>query len=407
MNAFFRFVTGSFRLTYSSSEPEAYLEALHRMNVPLWGIRKQEDSLSFSLSPRHLHLAKALVPKGKESGLETKAEGILVWWERFGKRLGLFVGLALFCTLSLLSTLFVWSVEVEGNALFSDREIRARLSEMGLRPGVLLSRVDTRNFSLAFQVENKEFSHASLNLIGTRAILTVREREQKEMREEETGDANLVAAIHGKILRYEVLAGQTAVKRGDLVQKGDLLISGVVERSNGAFTTTRARGRVLAQTERSFSVTIPLEEVESVFTGRENEKRSYQILGLSLASPLFDTSPYESFSTVETQEEVTLFGRTLPILCITRRYLEKEEKSQRLTVDRAEDLAYDKYEEYKGENLLPGYEILAEDFHFSCTEDSVTLEVSLVLIEDIARCSPFSCVESSITERTQYGGTNH
>ncbi|MBR2616516.1 MAG: sporulation protein YqfD, partial [Clostridia bacterium] len=167
----------------------------------------------------------------------------------------------------------------------------------------------------------------------------------------------------------------------------------VLERPNGAFTTVRASGRVFAQTERCFEVTVPLEQTATVFTGREREASAYELLGVTLAPPGFEDCGFEDFEEIWSEEPVTLFGRELPILCRTVTRCEREEKKSTITVDRAEDLAYDKYEEYKRDTLLYGYEILEENLQIRVCEEGVTLTAELVLVEDIARSLPFLLLE--------------
>ncbi len=394
MRRLYRFLTGSYRITFSSTNPERVLNVTLKQNIPIWNIEKGEKAVSFSISPSLKSVLLANLALSGSEQIKEEKRGVLVILQRFGKRWGLMLGFALFLVVILLSTCFVWSVEVEGNSVIPEEEIRERVARLGLSPGTVISKIDTGDFSLLFQVENPEFSYASLNIIGTRAILSVRERESLgEEREEENGASNLVSSIHGEILRFEVLSGQIAVKRGDVVPKGALLISGVVEKSNGAFATVKAQGRVFAKTERFFQVHIPLKEKQTVFTGKEEQKRKYRILGFSFALPGFEDCDYSQFKALESTEPMVLFGRELPILVTTRTLCETEEKTEVLTVDRAKKKAYDSYEEYKRDHLAPGYEILEENISFTEEETGVWLSVELVLSENIALSSPFSCVE--------------
>ncbi|MBR2615085.1 MAG: sporulation protein YqfD, partial [Clostridia bacterium] len=272
MNGPLRFLMGSYRVFFCAPAPETLLNATHRARIPVWGIRREGDTLSFSVSASDRDRVTAMVPDDKKEALSLREEGSLILRRRFGKRTGLILGLTLFLALSFLSTLFVWSVEVEGNVLLSDRELRQRLAEVGVTSGRLLSGIDTAEVALQLRVNHSDLAHASLNLIGTRAVLSVREREPVPREEAPEGEtANLVADVGGRILRYEVLSGKAMITRGEEVQKGALLVSGVLERPNGAFTTVRASGRVFAQTERCFEVTVPLEQTATVFTGRERE----------------------------------------------------------------------------------------------------------------------------------------
>jgi similar to stage IV sporulation protein len=319
--------------------------------------------------------------------------------------------MAIFVFSLLLSVLLVWSVEVDGNVAISEAEICEKMEEIGLKPGVWIRSVNTGDFSLLFQVKNPEFSFASLNVIGTRAVLSVRERtewnEIEESAPDSEGKANLVSSVSGTVLRYEVLAGQVMVKRGEVVPKGALLVSGVVERPNGAYRVVEAKGKVFAQTQRYFQVTVPFSRVKSAYTGNEETKKRYRILDFVFSPLDYEDSPYDRFNVTKSREQVEILGKKLPIVCEIKTYHETEEKNKALTVDSAKNLAYDKYEEYKGENLLPGYKILEESVSLTQNEEGLTLSVELTLEEDIATPLPFSYVESSEMERITNVRENH
>ena len=389
----YRYIRGVWRVSFHSPNPERILDVTHRYRIPIWQIRGEKGVVSFSLSPASHRILLQLFKLEAEETWEWERQGSLKLWDRFGGRLGLFLGAALFLFFSVFSTLFIWSVEVEGNVIFTEGEICEKLKEAELRPGVPISAVDTKEFSLLFQVENPEFSFASLNIIGTRAILTVREREAVAEPEQDGTAANVVAAYSGEILRYEVLSGQIAVKRGETVPKGALLISGVIEKPNGTFSVVEAKGRVFAKTRRYFEVTVPLEQNKTSYTGREAAGYRFEFLGLSASTSVFSHSPFAHSDYTEERERPEILGHFLPLLVYTRTHYEAEEKITAITVDRAKNLAYDKYEEYKGEVLLPDYEILEENAVITADDRGVTLAVELVLSENIGQTAPFSYTE--------------
>jgi similar to stage IV sporulation protein len=204
-----------------------------------------------------------------------------------------------------------------------------------------------------------------------------------------------VAACSGEIVRFEVMAGQIRVKRGQKVKEGDLLISGITEGQNGSFSVSEAKGRVFAKTWHRFEVRIPLESEETVFTGREEKGVSYEILGLRVASPHYEESDFERAKCIETEERLTVLGRSLPILLKERVWCEIGEKKERITVDRAKKKAYDKYEEYKRETFAIDTEFLEERAEWICDEESVTLRLEVDAVEDIFSSKPFSITEFS------------
>ena len=394
MKALFRYLFGSFRIRFFSFRPERLLSFALKKNLPLWNIERQEECVSFSVSLFHRrHLADFFKTLHTGERMEEKRDGILLFWDRFGKRWGFFAGLLFFFSALFLSTKFVWSVDVVGNVWMTETEIREKLEEVGLKPGSRISKIQPTNLALRFQVENQEFSYVSVNLIGTCAKVEVREREWMESEKEKELPRNLVAKSAGKVIRFESLSGKICVERGSFVSEGTLLISGVVENACGSVSLTSAKGRVFAETEHLFEEYIPFSMNQTVYTGREKVVKTYSVLGIKLPSLFSDTEVFKSQEILEKEENLSVFNRRLPILCRETTVLETEEKNSVITVDRAKNLAYDKYEEYKRDTFSSDTEILEETIRFTQDENGITITVTLRAVEDICRELPFSYVE--------------
>jgi hypothetical protein len=198
-----------------------------------------------------------------------------------------------------------------------------------------------------------------------------------------------VAEVYGTVVRYEVLSGQIEVKKGDRVTEGTLLISGVKETKNGSFYPVRAKGRVFAQTNRSFCLTVPFQREETVLTGRERVKRSLEILGFSVPLPSKGTKVEGECQTVETKEQIQVFGYSLPLVLRECTFLETGVKKEGIKLDRAEELAYDKYEEFKRGTFAEGDEILSESVAITTTETGLSFTATLEAIEDICKEKSF------------------
>lgn len=399
MIGFFRYFTGFYRISFFSEHPESILNFALKKNLPIWEIQSEKNRVKFCVSSPHLFHFAPFFSSLKEGESYRKEEGgILHLFHLFRKRWGLFLGFFLFLLSLFSSTLFIWGVEISGNAAIPTEEIREKLEEAGLSPGRAISSIDPDAFSLLFQIQNPEFSFVNLNFIGTKAVVEIREREEMKKTERYEGTTNLVASVWGKVVRVEVFSGQSEVKKGDVVTEGTLLVSGIRETKTGSFSMVRAEGRVFAETERSFEVFVPFEEKKTVYTGREKVKKSYELLGFRFSfSPLF-ASPFSEYRTIETVEDETIFDRVLPIRIRERIYLETEEKIERIELDRARKLAYDKYDEFKRETFSSDTEFLEENAVLTEQENGVLLNVEMRLVENICKEIPFTCTVEDLPE---------
>lgn len=390
MRALLRFLLGTCRVFFFSDHPERILDFAHKNNLPVWSIRREKEGISFCVLMMH---QKRLVPffeslGATEAHFEEKTGFPLVFW-RYRKRYGFFCGAVLFCVLLYLSTLYIWNVEVIGNEKVPDREVIALLAEDGLLAGQRIRAIDPTDFSLMFAVHHPEFSYVDLRVIGTRAIVEVRERELVPSPSETEGLVNMVARRAGVVVRMEVLEGQAQVVRGESVPEGALLISGVIEREGKPLRLVGARGRVFLQTRRHFETHVDFDQTETAYTGRQKVIKEYYLLGRKFSLSWIGRVPFEQFQTMERKENLTLFSRVLPIVCHEKILLETEEKNTCLTVDRARNLAYDEYENYKRETFAKDDEILGEDVSVTEDETGVLLQADLTCVENAAVEKPF------------------
>lgn len=204
---------------------------------------------------------------------------------KYGKRYGLFLGAIVFTALLWVSTLFVWRVDVSGTELLSKAEVRAELSEMGVKVGAKISDVDRSAVLNTFLREHPELSWAALNFKGTTAILILKETEEKPSGDEITESRIMVAAESGVIRSITVSEGRATVKVGTVVNKGDVLISGLISGSGAQITdnpqlrVTNASGSVKAEVIRHVEVNVPFYEELSRTEGGGKKFKVISVFG--------------------------------------------------------------------------------------------------------------------------------
>jgi len=150
--------------------------------------------------------------------------------------------------LMILSNSLVWDVRIEGNKRIPDSKIANELGECGLNVGDLFFFVDRGEVEARLLKKYPDISWININRRGSVAYVTVIEREENEDSEEKekTGYSNIVAAYDCVIEEISVKRGYAAVKVGQTVKRGDLLISGVVPGELGD-TFCYAEGSVIGR----------------------------------------------------------------------------------------------------------------------------------------------------------------
>ncbi len=200
------------------------------------------------------------------------------------KRKGLVVGIAIFAALLFISTFFIWDIEITGNERVLEEDIFLILKESGVHIGSLKSSINFEQLQLQIALGNSEISVVAITTIGTKLVITIKERVLTPENLDNETPANLIASYSGTIVYLEIVNGIKEVSVGDSVNVGDMLVSGIYFDKGGHTTFRRAEGEVIAQTVREIETRVPLSEIKREYL-EESVKYSLQIGGFEL--PLY------------------------------------------------------------------------------------------------------------------------
>lgn len=200
----------------------------------------------FSLSQKDVSRF-SLVAKGKIRHDIGSPRGICGFIQQNRRRYGLFIALVLTCILYVISAGLVWDVRISGNERLPDYVIENALDNVGFGVGTSWRRIDKNLIESELLIEREDIAWISVNRRGTVAYVEVIESENVGIREN-VGPlySNIVADRDGVIEEITVQSGVANVKIGDVVKKGDVLISGIVENEKGV-VFCRAQGYVRAE----------------------------------------------------------------------------------------------------------------------------------------------------------------
>jgi len=331
--------------------------------------------------------AKKILALCRERGIEcqvTESRGLPYILYRYRRRYGVIAGVFLYFLVILLSGRVLWSIETEGNIRLSDSEIREILRREGVHVGALKSGIDVHSVENNIMILSDDIAWISLNIRGGVCQVEIRESEKREEREGYAA-SNIVAARDGRIILFENVRGNILLGIGDYVREGELIISGLYDSKQAGVRYTSARGRVLAETERSILSEIPLEYEKKVFTGRtftekyliffEKEIKIYGKCG-----NLYGTC--DTIDMVEYFDPIALGD--LPVGIRTVTYLEYTRERAVRSEEEARALAEYKLGAMLSE-LAAKTELLGKRTAHSLTEEVYRIEATLTLIEDIAK----------------------
>lgn len=239
-------LTGYLRVRVRGRFPERLVNLCAQEGIPLWDLRADGPDLLASVAVRDLRRLRAL---RRRAGVRLRVVGRhgLPFAVRRLRRLRVAMSLLFVAVLALyLLSQFVWFVEVEGTRQLDPQEVLRVAAELGLRPGTWRGALDAERLAHQLVLRLPALSWATLRFFGAKATIVVAERVLPPPAPAGPGD--VTARRDGVVVQVVVVDGEAAVRPGQVVRAGDVLIRGVRRAPDGGEVPVRARGRVLART---------------------------------------------------------------------------------------------------------------------------------------------------------------
>ena len=323
-------------ITVDQKGARAALDFLVRHDIPFYHLTASEDTVSFRLYAPYFREYSARRKERRFSGETRKRLGLSVLFSKYKNRTGLFAGAVVGIFLLVYSSLFVWDVTVTGNESIPESVVLDALAENGLTLGTYIPNLDTERLEGILMLEIDGVSFISVNLRGTVAHIEIKERAKNAEIVDLSSPSNLVASMDGQIAAMEITGGVNKVKTGEIVKKGDLLASGVIDSKALGYRLVRARGTVLARTTLTYKIEIPLETHEKVYTGKSKTYQSLKFFSKIINFFRKSNISEENCDRIEKERRLFLFGKIkLPIFLIETTYTEYELQSRILTKEEA------------------------------------------------------------------------
>ena len=226
-----RFFQGFVVVSLQGRGVERLLNLAVARGIGFWDLQKQKNEARLCLS---LASVKALRPLVRQTHCRLHIErkvGLPFIKFRLRRRWGLVVGLVIFIAALYLATSFVWYIRVSGTERLEKEEVLALVEQLGVRPGIWKKKLNLSELAEELPRRHSAIAWAGLRLRGILLEIEIVEHLSGPVVDDRPAD--LIASKDGLIERMVVIEGKAAVKVGDTVSKGDLLIEGVVQLGRG------------------------------------------------------------------------------------------------------------------------------------------------------------------------------
>lgn len=314
-----------------------------------------------------------------------KEHSITNLFSRYKKRIGFFVGAALFLLAFCISSGFLIDITVETDGKLSEDVVLEVLDEIGVRPGILLKNLPdgiTMKNHLVNSLENVPWAWVYVD--GTRARVQIHEGTVAPVVVDEDIPCDIIAAKDGFITEMSVKKGMPVCMAGSAVNAGEVLVSGVVEvgkEENKKYYTVHSDGEIMAYTHYEITGEYNLFEERPEFTGKE--KNVYDLTLFNKTMRIFKEPEYD-YSVCTKKQIFSGFG--INLTC--NKYMEAEKNTVQLTEEWAVEFAKRDLSAQISKRLGSFARLQSEDYLIEKQNKSIRVTARMDFIENIGVTVP-------------------
>ena len=377
---------GYVRIRAKGFSAERFMNMAAFRGIYLWDVTREGAAMTMKAAGSSLDILQACAEKTGCSMEVLGRGGLPVFFRRFRRRQVWTAGLLCFAAGLYLLSSFIWTVRVEGNERLTEEELLSVCGEMGLKPGVWKRRVDTEAIANGLLLRFSDISWVSVGVEGTDVTIKLAETIEKAERIDRETPCDIVAAQDGVIVQITAERGTPKVQAGDVVKKGDILISSELiiglegEEQHTAYTA--AEGTITARIWQKLTEEMPLRYKEVVYNGVEKENHSL-LFGERELDILHPDSGMEWERTMLSERPLALGDFTLPLRFRKEIWKECEILEKTRTMEETKSILEENLRK-KTENLLSDYGKIEDiKIRFEEYADGVRGEAEVTLLERI------------------------
>lgn len=280
----------------------------NRDGLQLLGLRTEKET---AIARVYMRDEKMLLHRLQNCGIKAEVlrrRGLPAVWRRYRHRVGVLAGSVIFFLVLNVAPLFIWEINITGLDTLSREYVMELLEKEGVHIGTFSPSIDRRAVYTNILRSAEDISWLSVNIRGSSANVEIIEREYTPVTKATADAANIIAAKDGVITDTEVKNGRLAVQKGEVVQKGALLVSGIYDTKKMGTRYVYADAAVYAAVCDEYCIEIPLENTKRVYGNETVLEMSLKMFGKSI-NIFKNYSIFEgNYDTIQREDTLSLVG---------------------------------------------------------------------------------------------------
>ena len=380
-----RHIIGEVTLKIDGFDTTAMSEKLYK-SCKVISLYTKSDSIYLTTLGTHERKVKYLCEKNQCLCETVENRGAVYVVKKYIKRYGVALGIVAAAALVFFLSNIVMKIEVVGT---TDpdviAEVRGVLHEEGVKAGAYIPSLNFLELSNALFTHLDNVSWASIGNSGSVVIVNISTPTLKSDVESNRIPCNIIADRDAVITRAEVKVGQLCVLLGDAVYKGQILVSGVIEREGGIARYYHSYADITGRYEENIVFSQNYIE-ETTLSEEITYRKSLKFFELEIPLPSGVLKTDREYSERSYEAPVKLFGITLPISVKTYEYTEQRTDIKTYSTAEAFRAVYQRLENYE-KNILQSVDIISREITELQTDEAVCLAVRYIIEGPIGEVS--------------------
>lgn len=362
---------------------EAFINTLLKKGIKVENIINKDGIIFFNCSPRKY---PAAAKTARSYGLKTRIlerSGIYFKLRKYKKRYGAVLGAFCFAFIIVFMNNFIWDIRVTGNETLTAEQITEQLEKEGIHIGTQIKSYSAPAAELSLKLALDRLAWVNIERVGSRLLVKVSERLEDNLPNIPVSEpCNVIATKTGRIVETEIYRGKLLLEKGSGVNKGDIIVSGIVEDGAENILLSHADAKIVAECEDEAEFFIPFTEAEKKKNG--NIDRNNYLVFLGNLFPLFiGSANNENMYYSEETRNPTFFGLPLPFNIKTCIYVYYDIVEVTYNSEETLEKLNKQIELYKS-NFFGKDEIITFDVEYIAEETGITAKTKAVYRTNIA-----------------------
>lgn len=402
------FRNGYIRAKIQGEQTDRFLNLCRARDIRIWDLKREAElSLTGCLEIRDFF---KLSPIHRKTGVKIhilEKHGLPFFFYRSKKRKAFFLGVFVCVWLLLFLSGRLWEIQVKGNVRNSTAEILEFLEQQGIEHGMAKGKISCSEIVAKIREKYPDITWVSARLDGTKLLLTVKEGIfVQNMDESEKSACNITADCNGEIVKMITRVGIPKKKVGDVCQKGELLVSGILELKDDGqevvkYEAVRAEADIYIKRKKAYYHEIPMIYEADEWTGEE-QRGVYVKIG-SVYLGLRDQPKEGWHQTLEEERLYLTSSFRLPAAAgkISRKQYKKVRKEY--TEEAVRELAWRALQLHEEKLIQKGVQISANNVKIEINHKTCISKGFLEIIEKIGEETPVEIPEQPAERTTEDG----